>query len=89
MPNQPKAKKIQDRWPGKYVIKATIFTPMRNRLDIETDLTDEDGEQIMMMLTAAVGAGEEEDEEPGENACPHGILQGDYCCKCKCTIGEE
>ena len=57
----------QKRWPGRFAIDATIYTPAGNRLDISTDMDDETGQTVLDALVAAVTAEEVEEEEPDDD----------------------
>lgn len=45
---------INKRWPGKWVIKATLYTPTGTKMDIETDLPDKVAEKIMGLVSFAL-----------------------------------
>jgi hypothetical protein len=49
-----KKQPINKRWPGKFSVRAVVYTPKGNRLGMETDLTDEDGKKLLELLIAAV-----------------------------------
>lgn len=44
---------FNERWPGKFAIKAIIYTPEGTRVDIETSMTDEAGKMVLDALSRA------------------------------------
>jgi len=62
--NEHRRLPIHKRWPNRYAVRATIYTPAGGRINIETDLDDIDGEAVTaLLIQAAVAEVEEEIEE--------------------------
>jgi len=44
---------INKRWPGRWAVRATIYTPNGTSINIETDLPDRMGKSLLQMLSAS------------------------------------
>lgn len=53
------------RWPGMYSITAIINTPLGSTVEIETDLTEEEGRYIIKMLGDKVAEVPNGNRDPG------------------------
>lgn len=52
-PTEPAKLPPDKRWPGRFAVRATVYTPEGRRIDIETDLPEATGRMVLDALTRA------------------------------------